>query len=349
MTGAVISFTKAGAALSTEAAAVLAAAGIQCSVSTMKAAAGADVLYVNSLSDWCREHFMKDQVLVFVGACGIAVRGIAPYIKSKGTDPAVLVLDDSRRFVIPLLSGHTGGANRLAQQLAQELGLCPVVTTATDARGLFAVDSWAREHQCRLAEPSLVKEISGTLLDQKTVGFYSDFPVRGTLPDLLEERSSGDLGICISIDPARSPFVKTLHLIPQIISVGIGCRKDVPFEILDEFIGALLAQKQISRLAVGWIGSVSLKKDEEGLNHLCDHFALPLCVYPAAELMALAGEFTASAFVTAVTGTDSVCERAAVMPFQSRGHSYSWICRKTTGNGIAAAAAQKEWEVIFHE
>lgn len=86
--------------------------------------------------------FSSMDALIFVGACGIAVREIAPYVKSKKTDPAVVCIDEAGRFVIPLLSGHIGGANALAVKLAEKLGGTAVVTTATDVRGKFSVDAW---------------------------------------------------------------------------------------------------------------------------------------------------------------------------------------------------------------
>ena len=92
--------------------------------------------------------FAQSDALVFVGAVGIAVRAIAPHCRSKATDPAVVVLDECGRFAIPLLSGHLGGANDLARRLAKACGAVPVITTATDANGVFAVDEWAKHQHC---------------------------------------------------------------------------------------------------------------------------------------------------------------------------------------------------------
>mgnify|MGYP000509047185 FL=1 len=94
-----------------------------------------------STSQWAGEQFQAGKEgVIFIGACGIAVRSIAPYIAGKKTDPAVLVIDECGKFVIALLSGHLGGANELALRCAGYLKAVPVVTTATDLHSRFAVD-----------------------------------------------------------------------------------------------------------------------------------------------------------------------------------------------------------------
>ena len=97
-----------------------------------------------TLREWTEKRFVSGGALVFVGAVGIAVRAIAPYVDKKWKDPAVVAVDECGRFAIPLLSGHLGVANRLARAIAELCGATPVVTTATDLHGLFAVDDWAR-------------------------------------------------------------------------------------------------------------------------------------------------------------------------------------------------------------
>jgi hypothetical protein len=97
-----------------------------------------------SLADFVGGLF-EAEALVFVGACGIAVRAVAPHVQSKLSDPATLCVDERAQYVIPLLSGHIGGANQLARRLAEALDATPVITTATDVNGRFAVDAWAAE------------------------------------------------------------------------------------------------------------------------------------------------------------------------------------------------------------
>ena len=118
---------------------------------------------------WAREHFDASDALLFIGACGIAVRAIAPLVKDKTTDPAVVVMDEAGRHVIPLLSGHIGGANALAIQIAEKTGAIPVVTTATDLRGIPAIDTWAVENDCAIENPAVIKAMSAAALAGRKV------------------------------------------------------------------------------------------------------------------------------------------------------------------------------------
>ena len=113
-----------------------------------------------SLSGWTAEHFPVCDALIFVGAAGIAVRAIAPHVRHKAQDPAVIVADECGKYVIPILSGHLGGANALARRIAESIGAEAVITTATDLRGAFAVDLWAKEHGMIIRQPERIKQVS---------------------------------------------------------------------------------------------------------------------------------------------------------------------------------------------
>ena len=151
-----------------------------------------------SLADWTARQFAHSDALIFVGAVGIAVRAIAPHCKSKASDPAVVVLDECGRFAVPVLSGHLGGANELARRLAAVCGAVPVITTATDANGVFAVDEWARHQNCAVLEPERIKKVSGALLAGRTVRFASDWPIAGSLPaGLAEDAAAPELALTL--------------------------------------------------------------------------------------------------------------------------------------------------------
>ena len=127
------------------------------------------------------EAFTGMDALIFVGACGVAVRSIAPFVRDKKTDPAVLCLDERASFVIPLLSGHIGGANALAARLAGALGAAAVITTATDVNGKFAVDAWAAQNGCAIEDFALAKRFAAEILEHD-LPLCSEFPVCPPLP-----------------------------------------------------------------------------------------------------------------------------------------------------------------------
>lgn len=124
-------------------------------------------LVTMSLNQWLEPLWGETDAFVFVGAAGIAVRAIAPFVKSKKTDPAVLCMDEKGTFCIPLLSGHLGGANELAEKLSGLTGALPVITTATDLNQCFAVDLFAKEQGMEIRDMKKAKEISAALLSGK--------------------------------------------------------------------------------------------------------------------------------------------------------------------------------------
>ena len=129
-----------------------------------------------------KEAFQEKEAILFVGAAGIAVRLIAPWVQDKLKDPAVLVIDEQGRYAIPILSGHVGGCNELAEAAAQILGAEPVITTATDLRQAFAVDVFAAENELVISDRELAKQISAAELRGEKIGFFSDYPVDGIVP-----------------------------------------------------------------------------------------------------------------------------------------------------------------------
>ena len=285
------------------------------------------------------EQFEKQDALIFVGACGIAVRQIAPSVKSKTADPAVVVIDELGKFVIPLLSGHIGGANALAGMLAEHLGAVPVITTATDINGRFSVDAWAARNGFRLSSMSDAKAVSAAILEQD-IPVDCDFPVKGAYAAGTYPGTEGSVGICISFRK-KQPFGRTLNLIPPVLHLGIGCRKDTPAEAIRQAVTEVLEENHMDGRAVKCAASIELKKEEAGLLQVCRENHWPITFYSAEALSALSGQFTPSEFVERVTGVSNVCERSACM-----GGNYL-IVRKTARNGVTVAVAAENLEVQF--
>ena len=283
--------------------------------------------------------FAWGDALIFVGAAGIAVRSIAPWVRDKRTDPAVLCVDELGRFVIPLLSGHIGGANALALRLARGLGAEPVVTTATDVNGKFSVDAWAARQGLFLDDMKAAKAVSAAILEGP-VPLCCRFPIQGALPPGTVRGEEGDVGICVSWRK-EAPFRETLLLVPAVLHLGLGCRRGTTEEAIRAAVERALEEHNIHPRAVKCAASIDLKRDEPGLLRFCAAQGWPLSFYSARELGALEGDFTPSERVLRVTGVDNVCERAAMMGAQRL------VLRKTAYRGVTVAAAEEGWTARF--
>lgn len=347
---AIISFTEHGSRLNAAVASALTLQGYDCENAAMpKYAAryGIKALDV-PLRKWTGEMFAGKDAILFIGATGIAVRSIAPFLEHKAKDPAVVVMDERGMFAISLLSGHLGGANELAGLLANLTGAIPVITTATDVNGRFAVDIFAKKNGLYITDMTYAKEISAEVLDEKRIGFFSDFPVIGEVPEELETWDEekvfeGTCGICVTMDERKKPYKHTLRLIPRIVSAGVGCKKGTDRKIIKEKVENALEACHVSRHSLERIASIDLKKEEQGLVSLADEYGIPFVTYDAEALNGAPGSYTPSAFVENVTGVDNVCERSAVLASDGG----KLIQKKTAADGVTVALAVREWSVDF--
>ena len=297
----------------------------------------------SSCSEDARQAFKDNQVIVYIGACGIAVRAIAPFVKNKTVDPAVIAIDERGRYVIPLLSGHIGGANGIAFRIAEAIDAQPVITTATDINGLFAVDEWAARNNVHISSMYAAKELSSALVDGKNVGIISKYPTIGEMPAGIVMQKDTKVGMVIGDNDDCQPFPITLNLLPKIFYLGIGCRRGMAMENIEELVLKKLAEMNISLRAIAGVSSVDLKSDEQGLLAFADKYHLPIKFFTSSELETQSGEFSSSEFVKQVVGVSNVCERAAVA-FSDGGRI---ILPKTSLNGVTLAIAKKEWQVNF--
>lgn len=308
---------------------------------------------------WTEQQFQNADAIVFIGACGIAVRSIAPFVKSKKTDPAVLVIDECGKFVISLLSGHLGGANELALICAGLLDAQPVVTTATDLHSCFAVDVFAKKNGCGIFHMKAAKEVSAALLAGERVGFYSDYPYDGHLPEGLllcdkegnvcvgpekvAKEKGPEIGIAVTIYKNVLPFPSTVQVVPKTAVLGIGCKKDSEAENILLAAEKCISNTGIYQEALFSVASVDLKKEEPGILALCKAWELPFETFPGEKLSEVPGEFTSSPFVRRITGVDNVCERSAVL---ASGHGHL-IQKKTSGCGVTTAMAVGNRRIRF--
>lgn len=286
--------------------------------------------------------FSTVDALVFVGAIGIAVRSIAPYLKSKESDPAVVVVDERGINVVSLLSGHIGGANALTRRIAAALDAYPVITTATDVSGRFAVDEWAARNGVWIHSMQAAKRFAVEIL-KRDLPMSTDLPIQGNLPNGVFLGNEGDFGMSISYREDSS-FESALRLVPRILHLGIGCKRGTPVEAIEAVVKRALDVQNICIEAVKDVSSIDVKADEAGLLAFCGAHGWPIAFFTADELKMVEGAFAASAFVERTVGVNNVCERAAMMAAGADGRL---IVRKYCSNGVTVAVAQEKWSVCF--
>ena len=303
---------------------------------------------------WAGTQFEHSDAIIFVGACGIAVRSISPWIQNKKADPAVLVIDECGHFVISLLSGHLGGANALAEKAAGILSAVPVITTATDLHNRFAVDVFAKNNGCALFHMDAARETSAAILAGEPVGFCSEFPWEGKLPEglilcsengepVISGHSRPRVGAAVTVHKERNPFEKTVHIVPRTVVLGMGCRKYKEAEALYDAAISCVNRQGLYPEAIKLLASIDIKKEEPGLKALSQRLGIPFCTFTGEQLLSVQGDFTRSSFVKEITGVDSVCERSAVL---ASGQG-KLIEKKHAGNGITTAMAVIDWRIHF--
>lgn len=290
--------------------------------------------------------FAKQQALILICAVGIAVRKISSFVSSKLTDAPVIVIDDMGRFCIPVLSGHLGGANMLAEMCAEITDGIPVITTATDIHAKFAVDVFAKSNGLYITDMKKAKQVSADLLDGKKIYLYaenvhvinepSDEAVMIT--DDIEKARLGGIIISVKIPENSS----ALQLIPKQITLGIGCRRGTGKEQIEAAVKQVLFENNIAFQAVRQICSIDLKRDEKGLIDFADENGLMFQTFGSDALLKVQGSFKSSEFVNSVTGVDNVCERSAIAGSNGR-----LVVGKTVREHVTVAAAVNEVDIQF--
>jgi cobalt-precorrin 5A hydrolase len=294
-------------------------------------------------TDFTGRLFDKYNEIILIMACGIAVRAIAPYIKGKTVDPAVVVLDEKGRHVISLLSGHIGGANKLAKEVASITGGTPVITTSTDVNGVISFDMFAVKNRCVIENIQELKYISSELVNSGKVHLYSDYDIEGIFGDnvVKYETGNGFVGHAVVISSRTGLELKAgkvLYIRPKNLVLGIGCRKGTGKEAIESAVLDFMQRNNRSMSSIKCMATVDLKEDEQGLIEFCQSCGIYLNVVTREDIRAVEGNFTASLFVRESTGVSSVAEPCAVLS----GKNAVLICPKTVYKGITLALAEEE-------
>lgn len=301
-----------------------------------------------SIGEWAREQMGRKNTLLFIGACGIAVRAIAPCLTDKLHDSPVLVMDEKGTYIIPILSGHMGGANETARQLARRTGAIPVITTATDLQGRFAVDLFAKRNGFHIGNREGIARVSAKVLAGEEITMSAEeghMELGSTLPAGIRmlpyppERFAD-----VVITTEEKAFEAAILLQPKTYVIGMGCKRGKEAEEIEAFIRESLQEAGIESRQLLALASIDRKKDEEGLLAFCRKADIPFCTYTAEQLQEVAGIFHASAFVREQVGIDNVCERAAL---RACGPGGRLVYEKHARDGMTIAIAQREWRINF--
>ncbi len=281
--------------------------------------------HADALQPLLEAEFAAYRAWVFVGAAGITVRAIAPHLRDKHSDPAVVAVDSTGRWIIPLLSGHVGGANALAERLAEAIGGSAVVTTQSDNTGLWPLDTLA-------ARFGWTCEVSGGSMNEAIAAYVAGRPtallldVRDEGAHYLERTAAAHVKVCyreadvpadaalvIALTPRIVHFDSLcLHYVPRVLCVGMGCRKDCDPSGIPERIAEQLAAAGWAASAVASIATIELKRDEPLVEALCGHFGCGERIFAADELSNIDVP-NPSERVCEATGVASVSEAAAIV------------------------------------
>ena len=307
-------------------------------------------LITHSIGEWAGEQFEERNALLFIGACGIAVRAIAPHITDKLNDSPVLVMDEKGQYVIPILAGHMGGANELAVVLAEKIGAEPIITTATDLNNKFAIDLFAKKNELTIVNKDGIAKVSSKVLSGKRITMSIEqghLKKDDKLPKAIELVEYPPLQkIDVVVTSENREFETAMLLRPKEYAVGIGCKKGKEAEKIEGFIVSNLQRAGIFLKQVYGMASIDVKRDEPGLLAWSRKEKIPFITYTAAELRSVKGDFHPSEFVKEQVGVDNVCERAALKMCEPGGRL---IYEKHAEDGMTIAIARREWRVHFDE
>ena len=274
------------------------------------------------LSPAVSDHFSRHDGHIFIMAAGIVVRMIAPLLRQKTVDPAVVVMDELGVHAVSLVSGHIGGANALAKKAAGAVDAIPVITTATDLNRLPAIDSLACELGLAIENPGAIKHVAMAFLTGRPVRLHDPWGlIRDRLPPALlaedgavtgKEADPDFPGIYVDDRVVDLPR-QVLILRPRSLAVGMGCNRNTGMPEMQGLLTAVLDRHRLSPLSVCTLASVHIKQDEAGLIALGESIGVPLRFFDREALGRVRTIATPSAMVEKHIGVKSVCEAAAIL------------------------------------
>lgn len=279
----------------------------------------------NSLAETVGNIFKKYYGIIFITAMGIAVRVISPYIQKKDIDPCILVVDENGNFIIPILSGHLGGGNELASEIAKKIKALPLITTSSDISGKIAVDTLATKINGRLKDLESAKKVTSLIVAGEKVQIK--------VPEnISDENPSGVILV------SNRENIEITQIIPKNIVIGIGCKKGSSKEKIIFAIKDILKELNISYKAIRVIGTVDIKKDEIGIIESAKYFDVPLKIIQRDEIKKIQDRFEKSEFVEKTIGVTSVSAPCSVLSSEKNG---KLLVEKKIYEGITLSVFQE--------
>lgn len=260
------------------------------------------------------EHWVKIDGFVCIMASGIVVRAIAPLLQGKEHDPCVVVMDEKGRHAVSLLSGHLGGGNDLAREVAALLGGEAVITTASDTLGLAPLDLWAREQGLSCEDKQGLTQASARLVNSGTLAVFSEMPIV-SLPAGLVSVATPDLADVV-VSHRLDNYGAALVFRPRNLVVGVGCNRGVLVAEIRQACDELFAQERLSQLSIRNLASIDLKQDETGLLACAEDLDVGIDFFSKEELNGVAN-ITISEAALRNVGAIGVAEPAALLSAQS--------------------------------
>ncbi len=286
------------------------------------------------LSDKIRQVFHDFTAHIFIFSTGIAVRIIAPVIKSKISDPAVVVLDDNGCHAISLLSGHLGGANKLVEKIAGITGAAPVITTATDVHNKPAIDIIAGEHDLHIVNPGMIKKINMAILYDEIIKIHDPSNILiARIPNSIQEQKNPDI---ICTDTTMKVPRETLVLNPRSLIVGMGCNRDTTMDEVELFLLSVFRKNRLSLKSIGAFASIDAKKNETGFLELSKKMQVKFLFFDKDRLSLVKNIKNPSKIVEKHMGVKSVCEAAAI----TAGKNAQLIVQKQIKGNVTMAVAR---------
>lgn len=268
----------------------------------------------------------KYNTFLFITAAGIAVRTIAPFIKSKDKDPAVLSMDEESNFIISLLSGHLGGANNGAEILGKITGAVPVISTASDVSGKIAVDTIAMKIGGKIESLESAKKVTSLIVAGKNVEIKIPENINSENPE----------GIIVI---SNRKNIEISKIIPQNIIIGIGCKKEKENENIILAVKDILEKYNLCEESIKLFATVDLKKDETGIIETAKFFERKLIIISRDEIREIENNFEQSEFVKKTIGVGAVSAPAAFIAGNKKG---KFLAEKLKYNGITISVFEEE-------